>query len=376
MNAVINASVTRLAFEQGGVAACEAVSGRVRAQLLYTEIILEVNANGLYCARGDFYIDPWRPVERAIITHAHADHAWPGSGAYLTARRGAALLRGRVGDEAAIQAVEYGEVVSFAGVRVSLHPAGHILGSAQVRLESGGEIWAVSGDYKLEPDPTCAAFEPVACHTFVSESTFGLPIYRWPAEAEVLAEINNWWTANQQAGKASVLFAYSLGKAQRVLAGLDAEGGRIYTHGAVENFCRLYREAGIALALTTHAAAAPADTDWSRALIVAPPSANGTSWMRRFGQLSTGFVSGWMRIRGARRRRSLDRGFVLSDHADWAGILSAIRASGATRVWVTHGYRAPVVEWLKQQGLEAQAIETRFEGEQDETGGEPAEAEP
>jgi putative mRNA 3-end processing factor len=272
--------------------------------------------------------------------------------------------------------VEYGEVVSFAGVRVSLHPAGHILGSAQIRLESGGEIWVVSGDYKLEPDPTCAAFEPVACHTFVSESTFGLPIYRWPAEAEVLAQINNWWTANQQAGKASVLFAYSLGKAQRVLAGLDAQGGRIYTHGAVENFCRLYREAGIALAPTTHAAAAPADTDWSRALIVAPPSANGTAWMRRFGQLSTGFVSGWMRIRGARRRRSLDRGFVLSDHADWAGILSAIRACGAMRVWVTHGYRAPVVEWLKQQGLDAQAIETRFEGEQDETGGEPAEAEP
>ncbi len=346
------------------------------APLLYTGIILEVNANGLYCARGDFYIDPWRPVERAIITHAHADHAWPGSGAYLTTRRGAALLRGRVGDEAAIQAVEYGEPVSFTGVRVSLHPAGHILGSAQVRLESGGEIWVVSGDYKLEPDPTCAAFEPVACHTFVSESTFGLPIYRWPAEAEVLAEINNWWAANQQAGKASMLFAYSLGKAQRVLAGLDAETGPIYTHGAVENFCRLYREAGIALAPTTYAAAAPADTDWSRALIVAPPSANGTAWMRRFGQLSTGFVSGWMRIRGARRRRSLDRGFVLSDHADWAGILSAIRASGATRVWVTHGYRAPVVEWLKQQGLEAQAIETRFEGEQDETGGEPAEAEP
>jgi putative mRNA 3-end processing factor len=342
----------------------------------YTEIILQLTDNGLYCAAGDFYVDPWRPVDRAVITHAHSDHACPGSRAYLAARPGEALLRARIGGEAAIQALDYGEAVSLGGVRVSLHPAGHILGSAQVRIESGGEVWVVSGDYKLEPDPTCAAFEPVACHTFITESTFGLPIYRWPPEAEVFAEIRSWWAANQQAGKASVLFAYSLGKAQRVLAGLDAATGPIYTHGAVENFCRLYREADIALAPTTYAAAAPAATDWSRALILAPPSANGTQWMRRFGPLSTGFVSGWMRIRGARRRRSLDRGFVLSDHADWQGLMSAIRASGASRVWVTHGYRAPVVQWLKQQGLNAQAIETRFEGEQDETGAEPAEAEP
>jgi putative mRNA 3-end processing factor len=319
-------------------------------------------------------------VDRAVVTHAHADHACPGSRAYLAARPGEALLRARVGSDAAIQPLGYGESVPLNGVRVSLHPAGHILGSAQVRLESGGEVWVVSGDYKLEPDPTCAAFEPVACDTFVTESTFGLPIYRWPPEAEVFAEIGNWWTANQQAGKASVLFAYSVGKAQRVLAGLlanvDPLPGPIYTHGAVEKLSRLYREAGIALAPTTHASAAPAATDWSRALIVAPPSANGTAWMRRFAPLSTGLVSGWMRIRGARRRRSLDRGFVLSDHADWPGILSAVRASGASRVWVTHGYRAPVVEWLKQQGIEAQAVETRFESEQDETGAEPDGAEP
>jgi putative mRNA 3-end processing factor len=315
-------------------------------------------------------------VDRAVITHAHSDHACPGSRAYLAARPGEALLRARVGGEAAIEPLEYGAPVSLNGVRVSLHPAGHILGSAQVRIESGGEVWVASGDYKLEPDPTCAAYEPVACGTFVTESTFGLPIYRWPPEAEVFAEIRSWWAANQEAGKASVLFAYSLGKAQRVLAGLDAAAGPIYTHGAVENFCRLYREAGIALASTTHVASAPADTDWSRALIVAPPSANGSTWMRRFGPVSTGFISGWMRIRGARRRRSLDRGFVLSDHADWAGIISAVRGSGASRVWVTHGYRAPVVEWLKQQGMDAHAIETRFEGEQDETGADPAEGEP
>ena len=317
-------------------------------------------------------------MERAIVTHAHADHACPGSRAYLTARPGEALLRARVGPEAAIRTLDYGESVSLEGVHVSLHPAGHILGSAQVRIESGGEVWVVSGDYKLEPDPTCAAFEPVICDTFVTESTFGLPIYRWQPEAEVLADIQAWWTANQQAGKASVLFAYSLGKAQRVLAGLLGIGpaaGPIYTHGAVENFCRLYRAAGVALASTTHVGVAPADTDWSRALIVAPPSANGSPWLRRFEPFSTGFVSGWMRIRGARRRRSLDRGFVLSDHADWPGLMSAIKATGASRVWVTHGYRAPMVEWLKQQGMDALAVETRFEGEQDETGTESAEAE-
>jgi putative mRNA 3-end processing factor len=348
--------------------------------------LLQVTRNGLYCPAGDFYVDPWLPVDRAVITHAHSDHACPGSRAYLAARPGEALLRARVGEDAAIQALDYGESVQLNGVRVSLHPAGHILGSAQVRIEAQGEVWVVSGDYKPEPDPTCAAFEPIACDTFVTESTFGLPIYRWPPEAEVFVEIRNWWAANRQAGKASVLFAYSLGKAQRVLAGigacLDPADGPIYTHGAVEKFCRLYREAGIALAPTMHAASAPSNTDWSRALILAPPSANGTRPLigsRRFGPLSTGFVSGWMRIRGARRRRSLDRGFVLSDHADWPGLMSAIRASGASRVWVTHGYRTPMVQWLKQQSLDAQAVETRFEGEQDETGaesGEPGEAEP
>jgi putative mRNA 3-end processing factor len=341
--------------------------------------LLQLTDNGLYCSAGDFYIDPWLRVDRAVVTHAHADHACAGSRAYLTARPGEALLRARVGDGAAIQVLAYGESVRLSGVRVSLHPAGHILGSAQVRIESGGAVWVVSGDYKLEPDPTCAAFEPVACDTFVTESTFGLPIYRWPSEASVFEDIRNWWSGNQQTGKASVLFAYSLGKAQRVLAGLANAAGPIYTHGAVENFCQLYREAGIALASTIPVGSAPAATDWSQALIVAPPSANGSPGLigsRRFGPISTGFVSGWMRIRGARRRRSLDRGFVLSDHADWPGLMTAIRATGASRVWVTHGYRAPVVEWLKQQGLEAQAVETHFEGEQDETGAEPAEAEP
>jgi len=338
--------------------------------------LLERKPDGLYCAAGDFYIDPWNPVERAVITHAHADHLCPGSKYYLSARPGEALLRSRAGSDAAIQSVEYGEPVDIHGVRVSFHPAGHILGSAQVRIEVGGEIWVVSGDYKLAVDPTCPPFEPVRCHTFVTESTFGLPIFRWPEPSEVLADINAWWRGNQQAGKASVLFAYPLGKTQRVLAGVDRSIGPIYTHGAAEAINGLYRECGIALPATEYAKAAPPKTDWSRGLILAPPMAKTSPWLRRFGDFSTGLASGWMRIRGTRRRQSMDRGFVLSDHADWSGLLTAIRSSGAGRVWVTYGYRAQLARWLEENGLEAHAVDTQYEGERHEMAAEPGEAEP
>jgi putative mRNA 3-end processing factor len=335
--------------------------------------LLERKPDGLYCAAGDFYIDPWNPVERAVITHAHADHLCPGSRHYLGARPGEALLRARAGADAAIESVDYGEPVDVNGARVSFHPAGHILGSAQVRIEHRGEIWVVSGDYKLAADPTCPPFEPVRCHTFVTESTFGLPIFRWPEPNEVLADINAWWRGNQQAGKASVLFAYPLGKTQRVLAGVDRSIGPIHTHGAAEAFNRLYRECGIALPATEYAKAASPKTDWSRGLILAPPMAKTSPWLRRFGDFSTGLASGWMRIRGTRRRQSIDRGFVLSDHADWSGLLTAIRSSGARRVWVTHGYRAQLARWLEENSLEAHAVETKYEGE---TAAESGEAEP
>jgi putative mRNA 3-end processing factor len=338
--------------------------------------LLERQPDGLYCAAGDFYIDPWNPVARAVITHAHADHLCPGCKHYLCAAPGEALVRARAGADAAIESVEYGEAKDIHGLRLSFHPAGHILGSAQVRIEHAGEIWVVSGDYKLAADPTCAPFEPVRCHTLVTESTFGLPIFRWPEQNEVLAEINAWWRANQQAGKASVLFAYPLGKTQRVLAGVDRSIGPIYTHGAAEAFNRLYRESGIALPATEYAKAAPPKTDWTRGLILAPPMAKNSPWLRRFGEFSTGLASGWMRIRGTRRRQSIDRGFVLSDHADWSGLLTAIRSSGAGRVWVTHGYRAQLARWLEENGMEAHAIDTLYEGERNEAAAEPGQAEP
>jgi putative mRNA 3-end processing factor len=273
-------------------------------------------------------------------------------------------LRARLGAEAAIESLAYGEARNIDGARVSFHPAGHILGSAQVRIEHQGQVWVVSGDYKLEPDPTCTAFEAVPCHTFITESTFGLPIFRWPEPGEALAEINAWWRGNQQAGKASVLFTYPLGKAQRVLAAIDSSIGPVYTHGAVEQLNGIYRGSGVVLPATQYARSAPPKTDWTRALILAPPMAKTSPWLRRFGDFSTGMASGWMRIRGTRRRRSIDRGFVLSDHADWPALLSVVRNSGAGRVWVTHGYRAPLARWLAENGLDADAIETPFEGEQ------------
>jgi len=276
------------------------------------------------------------------------------------------VLRTRLGPDASIRALDWGEAVDMNGVRVSLHPAGHILGSAQIRVEYGGEVWVVSGDYKTDPDPTCTPFELVRCDTFITESTFGLPIYRWTPEAQVFAEIRAWWTANRDAGRASLLFAYALGKAQRLLAGLaDADIGPIYTHGAVERLNRDYRAAGVRLADTRYASDLPRKHDFTGSMIVAPPSAAGSTWLRRFGDLSTGFASGWMRIRGARRRRSLDRGFVLSDHVDWPSLLATVDATGAQRVWVTHGTREPLVRLLNERGVEALAVASQWKGEED-----------
>jgi putative mRNA 3-end processing factor len=326
-------------------------------------MLLVSRPEGLYCEAGDFFVDPWRPVPRAVITHAHADHARPGHGAYLAAAPAEGVLRARLGAGIALRSLAYGEAIESNGVRVSLHPAGHVLGSAQVRIEHRGEVWVVGGDYKVEPDPTCAPFEPVRCHTFVTESTFGLPIYRWAPSAEVFAGVNAWWRANAEAGRASVLYCYAFGKAQRLLAGVDASIGPIVCHGAIEPLNRAYRAAGVALPPTRLVSEVTDRAALGRALVLAPPSAGGTTWIRRFPDPSDAFASGWMAVRGARRRRAVDRGFVLSDHADWPGLHAAIGASGAQRVFVTHGYVPVMVRRLAELGLDAQSFETEFGGE-------------
>ena len=307
---------------------------------------------GLYCPAGDFYIDPWRPVERSVITHAHGDHARTGNQHYLAAAPGEGILRSRLGQDINLQTLAYGEPLVHHGVTISFHPAGHVLGSAQVRLEYQGEVWVASGDYKVEPDGTCAPFEPVRCNTFITESTFGLPIYRWQPQAQIFAGINDWWQANVAAGKASVLFCYSFGKAQRILHGIDASIGPILSHGAVEPLNRVYRDAGIYIPETLYAGDFKKNDPLLRqALIIAPPSTGG---------------SGWMRLRGTRRRRGVDRGFVLSDHADWPGLLWAIEQTGAERVMVTHGSVGVLVRHLREKGLDAQGFSTEYGDDEEE----------
>ena len=331
--------------------------------------LLTLDRAGLYCAAGGFHIDPWQPAERAVITHAHADHARGGSRAYLGAAEGEPVLRARLPDDATIQTLRYGERRRIGDVEVSLHPAGHVLGSAQVRIEGGGEVVVVSGDYKLAPDPTCAPFEPVPCTTFVTESTFGLPIYRWQPPEAVFADLRAWWAANAGEGLATVVFAYALGKAQRIAAGLAALGalpGPIACHGALARINQAYADAGVALPAMQPVATAPAGTSWAGALVLAPPSAQGSTWMRRFEPCRTATASGWMTIRGTRRRANVDRGFVLSDHADWPALNTAVDASGASEIWVTHGYRDEFVRWIAQTrpGRRVAGLATHFEGEQ------------
>lgn len=312
---------------------------------------------GLACPRGAFHVDPVQPVEMAVVTHAHADHARAGSAQYLCAAPSLPLLARRLGDDERIRAVAYGERVSLGETLVSLHPAGHVLGSAQVRIEHEGRTWVVTGDYKRQPDPTCEPFELLPCDGMVTEATFALPIYRWPDPDEVSREIFEWWGANRAHGRASVLFCYALGKAQRVLAMLSRlTDRRVFIHGAIDPIVAIYRAAGVQMLPTEPVADTARGRSFAGELVLAPELAIGSPWMRRFGAHETALASGWMRVRGNRRRRSFDRGFELSDHADWPALLETIRACGARRVLATHGYAGPLAQYLAEHGLSAEAL--------------------
>jgi putative mRNA 3-end processing factor len=326
--------------------------------------LISLTDRGLYCKQGDFYIDPWKPVKLAVLTHAHADHTYRGNVSYLVPAEGERLSRIRLGDEAQIETRRYGEASLLNGVKVSFHPAGHVLGSAQVRVEYKGEVWVISGDYKLMPDRTCAPFEPIRCHHFITEATFGLPIYQWQPTGLIFEEIDQWWRRNREKGKASVLFAYALGKSQRVLNGIDRSIGKIFTHGSVERLTQAYRDHGVDMPATTYAGAVMDRKEFAGSLVIAPPSAQqAVGWLRKFGSQSTGFASGWMMVRGARRQRAVDRGFVLSDHADWPELLTAIASAEAETVYVTHGFIDEVVRYLNESGQNAVPLKTRFVGD-------------
>jgi putative mRNA 3-end processing factor len=318
--------------------------------------MLTLRPQGLFCEAGGFHIDPSRGVDRAVITHAHSDHARAGSRAYLCAAEGLGVLRVRLGSKAVIEGSAYGRRRSIGGVTVSFHPAGHVLGSAQVRVEHRGEVWVVSGDYKTQPDPTCTPLEVVRCHTFVTESTFALPVYQWPVAECVYAEIGEWWRDNRERGRTSVLFGYSLGKAQRLLAGLGSWGGRVLVHPAVHGFLPAYSAAGVQLPRVEVATRDTLSQAAGRALVITPPAAAGLELGMGGEGVSTAAASGWMLLARNRRRQGIDRGFTLSDHVDWPGLVETIRETGASRVLVMHGTTDALVRWLRENGRDADVL--------------------
>jgi putative mRNA 3-end processing factor len=303
-------------------------------------------------------------VPRALITHAHADHARPGSGEYWAIGRSAAVLRQRLGQQINLQTVNYGDQHRIGDARVSFHSAGHVLGSAQIRLQAGGETWLVSGDYKRDVDPSCDPFSVVSTDVLISEATFGLPIYRWPPGRQVAADVEHWWRAAPE--RASLLFCYAFGKAQRLLAELHQLGvtETVLLHGAMVPITAAYRAEGIAMVPTEPLSSLSRKEDLAGRLVLAPPSAHRSPWMKRFKAPQTGFASGWMAVRGARRRRGYERGFVLSDHADWPGLLETVRQSGAQQVYVTHGQCDVLARYLNEvEGINSEPLSTLFEGE-------------
>lgn len=323
--------------------------------------LLEYTPRGLYCPAADVYIDPWRTVGRAVITHAHSDHARRGHKYYLAHRSSEHLLRLRLGKGINLETVGYDEPVLMNGVRISLHPAGHVVGSAQIRVEHGGEVWVVSGDYKLEPDGVTQPFEPVRCHTFITESTFGLPIYQWPAQAQVFEEINAWWRHNQAAGKVSLMLGYSLGKAQRLLQNVDHGIGKVYVHDTIWNVNEAIRQGGTPLPAAIRVDRHMAKGQCVGGLLIAPMSVIRSDWVNKICPYVSGAASGWMALRRMQRSRSTDYGFVLSDHADWPGLNAAVEATGAQRVIVTHGYQSAFARHLSEQGYEAYEADRFFQ---------------
>jgi putative mRNA 3-end processing factor len=333
--------------------------------------LIRFTDKGLYCEAGDFYIDPWQQVERAVITHAHSDHARPGNNFYLSHYLSAPVLKIRLGSDINLQTVEWNEPVIMNGVKISLHPAGHIIGSSQIRVEYKGEVWVASGDYKTEDDGISGAFEPVKCHSFITESTFGLPIYQWKPQQVIYTNIQNWIRLNQATGKTSVLIAYSLGKAQRLLRPIAEVSDKIFAHGAIWNVHQTLLEAGHVLPLIERITPDTPKNDLRGSVVIAPPSADGTTWMKKLAPYAAGVCSGWMQVRGNYRRRNADAGFALSDHADWNGLLSAIKATEAQMVYVTHGFQSAFSRYLNEAGIASHEVKTEYsnagDGEETET---------
>ncbi|TXE16357.1 ligase-associated DNA damage response exonuclease [Psychroflexus gondwanensis] len=329
------------------------------------EPLLAFNQNGIYCAKADVYLDPWRKVDKAIISHGHADHSRWGNKKYITHHDNIPIMKHRLG-EIDVMGKAYGESFTINNVKFSLHPAGHVIGSSQIRVEHQGEVWVFTGDYKDEADGVCTPYEPVKCHTFITECTFGLPAFKWKPQAEVMTDINEWWQNNKADGRTSVLFGYSLGKAQRLLKHLDTNIGDIYTHGAIENMTNVLRTL-VDFPETKLITRETTKKELSGNLVLAPPSAHGGTWIRKMVPYVTASASGWMTFRGARRRRAIDKGFVMSDHCDWDGLLNSIKATECEKVICTHGYTDIFSRYLREIGYDARTQDTQYDGETDDS---------
>ncbi|MGB6152992.1 MAG: ligase-associated DNA damage response exonuclease [Pricia sp.] len=325
--------------------------------------LLEFTGKGIYCSAADVYLDPWKPVDRAIISHGHADHSRWGHKQYITHHRNVPIISHRLG-EINVTGKEWGETFVINNVKFSLHPAGHIIASSQIRVEHKGEVWVFTGDYKTEDDGISQPYEVIKCNTFITECTFGLPAFKWTPQQEVFQDINEWWAENRAEKKTSVLFGYSLGKAQRLLKYLDTDIGKIYTHGAIENMTEVLRPL-VDFPETTLITRDTKKEELLGNVVLAPPSAHGSPWIRKMVPYVTASASGWMTFRGARRRRAIDKGFVLSDHCDWDGLLESINATGAEKVICTHGYSDIFSRYLREQGYDARTEETQYGDEED-----------
>jgi putative mRNA 3-end processing factor len=327
--------------------------------------LIQFSNKGIYCKQGDFYIDPWQPVDLAVTTHGHADHVKWGNKAYLCHDLTKPILNQRLGLDLKIETLPYNKQIDINGVKLSLFPAGHVIGSSQIRLEYKGEICVVSGDYKVEYDGISTAFEPVRCHTFVSESTFGLPIYKWQPQDIIFSQIKDWVSNNHDSNKTSVLVAYSLGKAQRLIKGLDGYS-KIYVHNSIANLNEGFIKAGVDLPETIRITADTKKEHLQRGIVIVPPALAEGRWIKNLTNGATGVCSGWMQVRASRRWRSADAGFALSDHADWPGLLSAIEATQAEMVYVTHGFTATFSKYLNEIGIESEEVKTQYGNEEED----------
>ena len=323
--------------------------------------LLEFTKKGIYCKQADVYLDPWRGVDKAIISHGHTDHAKWGSKRYITHEINAPIISHRLG-KILVTGKKYGEAFRINGVKFSFHPAGHVPGSSQIRVEHKGEVWVFTGDYKTQVDGISTPFELIRCNTFITECTFGLPVFKWEKPLKVHEDINSWWANNKSNKVTSLLMGYSLGKVQRLLKHIDYNTGKIFTHGATEKMTNLLRQF-IDFPETEIITRDTKKAEIEGNLVLAPPAVMGSAWAKKLGVVSTGYASGWMAIRGARRRRAVDRSFVLSDHADWEGLVSVIKATGCEDIVTTHGYTDIFAHYLKENGWNARTEKTQYEVE-------------